>query len=123
MVGCTPWQLHADGERPQPCRLRPSLPTPLRLPACPCPLPVQDFSQTESTMHNKMQEVGGQPAYRGAYSALYAATEPSLEGRFGDIELSWGSGWQGLVNSPAESWRGGAAGERFMVDGGAPPAW
>lgn len=58
-----------------------SAPPSPRLPACPCPLPAQDFSQTESTMHNKMQEVGGQSAYRGAYSALYAATEPSLEGR------------------------------------------
>lgn len=41
---------------------------------------MQDYSQTESTMHNKMQQAGGQPAYRGAHSALYAATEPSLEG-------------------------------------------
>ncbi|KAI7836301.1 hypothetical protein COHA_009809 [Chlorella ohadii] len=42
--------------------------------------PKMDYSQTESTMHNKMQQVAGQPAYRGAHSSLYAATEPSLEG-------------------------------------------
>ncbi|KAL4440134.1 hypothetical protein ABPG75_003135 [Micractinium tetrahymenae] len=44
-----------------------------------------DYSQTDSTTHNKMQQLGGQPASRGAISALFAATEPSLagEGRSG----------------------------------------
>ncbi len=53
------------------------------LPPAPPPPLLQDYSQTESTMHNKMQQVAGQPAYRGAHSSLYAATEPSLEGGWG----------------------------------------
>lgn len=40
----------------------------------------QDYSQPESTTHNKMQQLAGQPASRGAISTLFAATEPSLAG-------------------------------------------
>jgi NAD(P)-dependent dehydrogenase (short-subunit alcohol dehydrogenase family) len=58
--------------------------------------PKMDYSQTESTLHNKMQEAAGQPAYRGAYSALYAATEPSLEGGFlGEVLKTAGTLYSG----------------------------
>lgn len=42
--------------------------------------PKMDYSQPESTTHNKMQQLAGQPASRGAISTLFAATEPSLAG-------------------------------------------
>ncbi|PSC67583.1 hypothetical protein C2E20_8740 [Micractinium conductrix] len=45
--------------------------------------PKMDYSQTESTLHNKMQQAGGQSAATGATSTLFAATEPGLEGESG----------------------------------------
>ncbi|GAB4816264.1 hypothetical protein N2152v2_003310 [Parachlorella kessleri] len=42
-----------------------------------------DFSKKESTAHNKLQQVGGQTLENGAISTIYAATEPSLQGKGG----------------------------------------
>lgn len=90
MVSCKPHcaSNHSMAQRalPTPSPLSPTMPSPCSFADIPneSTLP-QDYSQTESTTHNKMQQAAGQSAARGAISALYAATEPSLQGQRGCV--------------------------------------